>query len=220
MDLQTFYKSDAWEKFRRVLMYERTNEHGDIVCEYCHKPIVRSYDCIGHHITELTESNVDDAMVSLNPDNVMLVHHRCHNMIHERFGHEWRRRVYIVYGSPCAGKTTWVRNNAGKNDIIMDMDSIWQCISANDRTFKSNRLKQNVFGVRDCILDQIRMRVGKWQTAFVIGGYPNKYDRERLAEMLGAELIFIDTDMETCLSRAPNEEWRGFISDWFADFVP
>ena len=220
MDLQSFYKSDAWEKLRRVLMYERTNENGYIICEHCHKPIVRAYDCIGHHKIELTEQNVDDAMISLNPDNIMLIHHRCHNQIHERFGHEWRRRVYIVYGSPCSGKTTWVRENAGKNDIVLDMDSIWQCITVNDRTCKPQRLNQNVFGIRDCIMDQIRMRVGKWQTAFVIGGYPNKYERERIADLLGAELIFIDTDMETCLLRAPNEEWRGFISDWFADYMP
>lgn len=218
--LSTFYKSDEWESFRKVVIYDRLNDQGETVCEYCHKAIVKKYDIILHHKHELTESNVNDYNISLNPDNIMLIHHRCHNQIHERFGHEWRRRVYIVYGSPCSGKTTWVRENAGKNDIVLDMDSIWDCISINDKTCKSNRLKQNVFGIRDCIMDQIRMRVGKWQNAFVIGGYPNKYERERIADLLGAELIFIDTEQETCMSRAPNEEWRGFISDWFADFIP
>lgn len=220
MDLQSFYKSDAWENLRRVLMFERVNDDGDLICEHCHKPIVRAYDCIGHHKIELTESNVNDAMIALNPDNIALVHHKCHNKIHERFGNEWRRRVYIVYGSPCSGKTTWVHENAGSNDIILDMDSIWECISINDKTCKSNRLKQNVFGIRDCIMDQIRMRVGKWQNAFVIGGYPSKYERERLADVLGAEMVFIDTDRDTCVSRAPNDEWIRFIEDWFDDFIP
>lgn len=218
--LSTFYKSDEWESFRKVVIFERLNDQGETVCEYCQKPIVKKYDIILHHKQELTESNVNDYNVSLNPDNIMLIHHKCHNKIHERFGNEWRRRVYIVYGSPCSGKTTWVRENAGSNDIILDMDSIWECISINDKTCKSNRLKQNVFGIRDCILEQIKMRVGKWQNAFVIGGYPSKYERERIADLLGAELIFIDTEQETCMSMAPNDEWIRFIEDWFADFIP
>lgn len=214
--LSNFYKSDEWESLRRVIMDERLNENGDIICEHCHKPIVKAYDCIGHHVEELTESNVNDWNISLNRDNIILVHHKCHNKIHERFGHEWRRKVYIVYGSPCAGKSTWVRDNAGTNDLILDIDSIWECIS----TSRSKRLRENMFGVRDCILEQIKMRVGKWQTAFVVGGYPNKYDRERLADILGAELIFIDESIETCMSRATTDDEQRFIQDWFADFIP
>ncbi|MCQ2270982.1 MAG: HNH endonuclease [Bacteroidales bacterium] len=214
--LGNFYKSDEWESFRRIIMDERLDDNGDIVCEYCHKPIVRAYDCIGHHVKELTESNVNDWNISLNRDNIILVHHKCHNKIHERFGHEWRRKVYIVYGSPCAGKSTWVRDNAGTNDLILDIDSIWECIS----TSRSKRLRENMFGVRDCIMEQIKMRVGKWQTAFVVGGYPNKYDRERLADMLGAELIFIDESIETCMSRATTDDEQRFIRDWFSDFIP
>lgn len=214
--LSNFYKSDEWESLRRVIMDERLDENGDIICEHCHKPIVKAYDCIGHHVEELTESNVNDWNISLNRDNIILVHHKCHNKIHERFGHEWRRKVYIVYGSPCAGKSTWVRDNAGTNDLILDIDSIWDCIS----TSRSKRLRENMFGVRDCILEQIKMRVGKWQTAFVVGGYPNKYDRERLADILGAELIFIDESIETCMSRATTDDEQRFIQDWFADFIP
>ena len=218
--LSTFYKSDEWESFRKVVIFERLNDQGETVCEYCHKPIVKKYDIILHHKRELTESNVNDYNVSLNPDNIMLIHHRCHNQIHERFGYQRARNVYIVYGSPCSGKTTWVHENAGDNDLILDIDAIWQFISVCDKFHKPNRLKENMFGIRDCILEQIKMRVGKWQNAYVIGGYPNKHDRERLADLLGAQLIFIDTEQETCMSRAPNDDWIRFIEDWFDDFIP
>lgn len=218
-DVYSFRRSDEWESFRAMLMNERVDKNGDIVCEHCHKPIVKKYDCIGHHIIEVTESNVNDYEVSLNPSNVMLVHYKCHNQIHERFGHQRMRKVYIVYGSPCSGKTTWVHNNAGKDDLIMDIDSIWECISTNDKFHKSNRLKENMFAVRDCLLEQIKMRAGNWQNAFIIGGYPNKYDRERLAEIMGAELVFIDESKEICLQRAQTDEWRRFIVDWFEDFI-
>lgn len=218
--LNNFYKSKEWEDLLQVLKLERVDSNGDLVCEHCHKPITKAYDCIGHHEVELTEANVNDYNISLNKDNIKLIHFKCHNIIHERFGHERPRKVYIVYGSPCSGKTTWVNSNAQANDLIVDLDSIWQCVSVNDRYNKPNRLKANVFGVRDCLLNQVKMRVGKWKNAFIIGGYPLRMDRIRLADELGAELIYIESSKEECLSRAVNEDWIKFIEDWWESFQP
>ena len=216
--LQSFYKSKEWEKFREQLILERTGEDGTLICEHCGKPILRKYDCIAHHWQELTEENVNDFEISLNPENVALIHFRCHNLEHERF-EGFRQQVFIVYGSPCAGKTSWVRENAGDGDLVLDIDSIWEALSINDRLHKSKRLLPNVMGVRDTILDQIRTRTGKWRNAFVIGTYPLRTDRDRMADQLRAELVFIDEKQETCLGRAPNEEWKTFINQWFEDFT-
>lgn len=71
-----------------------------------------------------------------------------------------------------------------KEDIIIDIDNIWQMISNNERYIKPKRLKANVFGVRDCLLDMIRTRTGKWRRAYIIGGYPLAMDRQRLCETL------------------------------------
>lgn len=220
MRLDTFYKSDKWRDFLNILRDQRERD-GVLYCEHCGKPIIKAYDCIGHHKIELTEANVNDYSISLNPDNVMLIHHRCHNVIHERFGHERPKRVYIVYGPPYSGKSTFVRDSAGKEDLILDIDSIWQMISVNDRYIKPKRLMSNVFGVRDCILDMIRMRSGKWKNAYVVGGYPLAMDRQRLSDSLGAELIFIDESREVCLERAKACErigWEKYIDDWFRDY--
>lgn len=219
--MKKFYKSDEWALLIKQLKLDRVNNDGDLICEYCGKPIVKKYDCIGHHKKELTDANVNDYSISLNPDNIMLVHHRCHNIMHERWGHERPKKVYLVYGPPCSGKTTWVREVAGQDDIVLDMDSIWQMITVNDRYVKRERLKQNVFGVRDCILDQIRMRVGKWKNAYVIGGYPFSMERTRLEQSLGCECIFIYEDKETCLERARVSErhcWDKYIEQWFMNY--
>ena len=213
--LSNFYKSKEWEDLLEQLKLERVNSSGEIVCEHCHKPIYKKYDCIGHHIEELTEANVNDYNISLNKDNIILIHFRCHNQIHERFGYEQPKKVYLVYGSPCSGKSTWVHQNATKDDLILDIDKIWECISVCDKLHKPNRLKANVFGVRDVLIDQIRMRTGQWKRAFVIGGYPLRMDRQRLADRLGAEVVFIDTDIDTCKSRAMNDEWVKYIDEWF-----
>ena len=67
--ISSFYRSKPWIDLMTVIRLERGN-----ICEHCGKPIVKKYDAIGHHKIELTEENVEDANISLNPDNIMLVH--------------------------------------------------------------------------------------------------------------------------------------------------
>lgn len=212
--LETFYRSKEWEALRARLRLERVNENGEIICAECGKPIVKAYDCIAHHKTELTEENVNDPEIALNPDNIELIHFRCHNERHHRFG-GFRQRVYLVYGAPCAGKSSFVRDQASADDLILDIDALWEAVSINDKFHKRKGLAINVFGLRDALLDQIRTRTGKWLNAYVVGGYPLKSDRDRLCDLLNAEPVFIDADRETCLSRAANDQWREYINEWF-----
>lgn len=220
--LANFYTSKVWENFRSNLMDERTNDKGQIICAHCGKPIVKAYDCIGHHKIELTDENVNDYTISLNPELVELIHFRCHNKAHKRFtgNMHFGQEVYLVYGSPCSGKSTWVKDNANEDDLILDLDNIWESICFCNRLHKPPRLKSNVFGIRDTLIDQIRIRKGKWRNAFVIGGYPLRTERERLCALLRAKPIFIEESKATCLKRAPSDEWREFICDWFENFVP
>ena len=135
MSLFKFYRSREWEKFRQVVINDRLNEQGLTICEHCHKPIVQPYDCILHHVIELTEENHTDVNISLNPDNIMLVHHRCHNKIHDKLGYI-QRQVYIVHGSPLSGKSSYVKESMVEGDLIIDIDSIWECVSGCDRYVK------------------------------------------------------------------------------------
>lgn len=216
--VQSFYKSKEWERFREQVILTRVDKNGQNICARCGRPILRRYDLIVHHIEELTDENVNDFEVSLSPENVELIHFKCHNEIHERFG-GFSQRVYLVYGAPCAGKTTWVQENARPDDLILDLDRIWEAISISDRLHKPNRLKANVFGIRDAIIEQIKIRTGNWRTAYVIGTYPLRSDRDRLCDLLRATPIHIDTDELTCIERAPNDEWKKFIAEWFEDFT-
>ena len=102
--LDNFYQSKPWINLMAQLRLERVNADGDLICEHCGKPITRAYDCIGHHVIELNDRNVSDASISLNPENIMLIHHKCHNRIHQKLSMTDRRNVYLVYGAPCSGK--------------------------------------------------------------------------------------------------------------------
>lgn len=222
--LADFYRSKEWENFRLVLILERTNEQGEVICAHCGRPIVKAYDCIAHHITELTEINYRDATVALNPDNIALVHHKCHNEIHGKTGYK-QPKVYIVWGAPLSGKSSYVAEVAKYGDLVLDIDNLWQAVSGRARYEKPNRIKENVFALRDTMLDMIAHRRGYWQTAYVIGGYALPSERERLAVRLGAECIHIDTSKEECFARLAmcddgrkKAEWEKYIADWWATF--
>lgn len=224
---QAFYTGRIWARFLSALKNERTDADGFLRCEHCGKPIVKAYDCIGHHITELTDDNVDDVTIAMNPENVMLVHFRCHNEIHERFGYQGSiiKQVFLVYGAPCAGKTTFVDSVANPGDLILDIDRLWSAVRAGQcGTYdKPDALKAVVFDLRDCMMQDIRTRRGKWRNAYVIGGYPLEGERERIADMVGADKqIFIDTPQEICMQRAAQKspEWSGYVSDWFGKYAP
>ena len=218
-----FYKSKEWRAVLASIKMERLNENGETICEYCGRPIVKAYDIIGHHKTELTHENVNDATISLNPDNVQLVHHRCHNYIHNKLGYSMRE-VFLVYGAPCSGKSAWVRNNMEPGDLVVNMDEIWRCVSGMGLYKKPNRLKAVVFRTRDQLYDVVRYRVGKWNNAYIVGGFPLQSERERMLKEMGAREVFIDATMEECIQRArategmDADEYEGYIRKWFETY--
>lgn len=227
--LGNFYTSKQWCLLMIQIKHDRLNDEGQLICEHCGKPIVRAYDCIGHHIEELTEENVNDVEISLNPENVMLVHHRCHNKIHHKLSYNhYHRDVWLVYGAPLSGKSTYVNGVREDGDLIIDMDSIWQAVSGCERYIKPDKLRSIVFGIRDKLIEDVRYRRGKWQRAYIIGGYPLISDRDRLCRELGAREVFIDISRDECLLRLDRlddndlrdkKQWKKFIEGWFDTYT-
>ena len=220
--LADFYRSKEWEQLRRQLMLQRLDHEGNIICAHCRRPIFKKYDCIGHHVIELTETNYKDTSISLNPDNIVLVHHKCHNQIHDKRGGFKQKKVYIVWGAPLSGKNTYVQSVAKYGDLIVDIDNLWEALSGRPRYDKPNRIKTNVFELHNQLLTMIAQRAGQWNAAYIIGGYALPIKREQLAKRLGAECIFIDTTREECEARLDacpdgrnKKEWSGYIADWW-----
>lgn len=221
-ELAMFYTSDAWQRFRDRYIAERAVRDGGWKCDMCGEEIDSAEDITLHHETELTPDNVNDVMVALNPDNIRQVHRECHNKHHKHAGTR-QRAVHIVYGPPLAGKTSFVRERAWEGDLIVDMDSLYQAVSGLKRYQKPNSLLANVKAIRSTLIDNIKTRYGRWDNAWIIGGYPEKYHREKLAQDLGAELIYIETTKEECLARLKADvdrhkrydEWSGYIEQWF-----
>lgn len=213
--LHSFYTSNAWRDIREILMLDR-----GMICEECHKLIRYKHQAIGHHKIELDMVNVNDPSVSLNLDNLMLVCNTCHNSIHNRFGSKTRHR-YLVYGPPLSGKSTYVMEAANKNDLVVSMDDIRFGITGGKYHENSGYTLNDVFAVRDLLLDRIKTNATKAHDVYIIGGYPYRGERERLCRELKLEPIFIDVSKEECLARLDTDVtrdktlWTGYINDWF-----
>lgn len=215
--VQHFYWSKAWRDLSYLLKVQRGGK-----CERCGARAKSIGGLIGHHKTELTEDNVDNANISLNPDNIEVICQRCHNAIdtHDRFHRV--KQVYIVYGSPLSGKTSAVRDMMHAGDIAVDIDMLYQAVTLQSPYVKPDLIRFNVFRMRDCLLDQIKTRYGQWGNAYIIGGYPDKYERERLASEHRAELLYCESTEDECLKRRREsgrpDEWDGYIRDWWTKF--
>lgn len=203
------------------LRLARVKDDGVLYCEHCGLPIIKAYDCIGHHKVELTDTNVNDYDISLNAEMVILVHHQCHNAIHERFGYDSTRHIYLIYGPPGAGKADYLEKAVGKDDLILDLDNLYCAITNRARYDHNKRVSNNVFGLRDCLLDMIKTRTGKWKNAYIVGGYPLANERERLCDQLGAEPIYLQSTKEECLLNVMERagDQKKYIEQWFSMYT-
>ena len=104
---------------------------------------------------------------------------------------------------------------------------MYSAITLLDVYDKPGRLLGNVKRIYNDLLDQIKVRYGQWQNAWIIGGFPDKYQRERLADELGAELVFMECSKEEAYARLEmdekriliKEEYKRYIDDWFRKYT-
>lgn len=215
---KSLYNSKGWIDLRINLIIDRGP-----VCEKCKKIIADTSKLIGHHKIKLTADNVINPLIALNPQNIELLCLDCHNAEPGHFSNLNSHTVYLIYGPPCSGKNTLVNQMMSRGDILLDMDKLYEAISGMPLYNKPDNLRFNVFALRDKVLDMIKTRYGKWHNAFVIGGYPNKAERERLVTELGAEMILREASYQECVERAGRDptkgiSWVQWINKWFAEY--
>lgn len=236
-----FYQSNEWHYCKEQVLHERIKENGAIICEHCHKEITKGFNnrannnsqaIVFHHKIYLNNYNINDASISINPANIQILHWRCHNEIHNRFGFgstQPEKKVYLITGAPLSGKTTYAKERVEANDLVLDIDDIWQTISKQPRYIKPNALKAIVFQLRDDYKGLIARGVGSWRNAYIIESLPNAADRARELEKYKAhntELIQMEATEQECLQRLheqPNgrdiKEYERFIKEYFERYT-
>lgn len=87
---KAFYHSAAWQK-----LAQRIREERFFLCELCNKPAKTV-----HHIKPITPSNIDDPTITMNPANLQLLCHACHEAIHDRATPHMSRVRFTPDGQP------------------------------------------------------------------------------------------------------------------------
>lgn len=131
--------------------------------------------------------------------------------------------IFLIYGAPCSGKTTWANERAGENDLILDLDSIKSALCKKQAHEDNHPFLGMALDIRDLVISWLIKHKRDDGRAFVIGGFPKRAQRMRLAIDLSATLIYCDTSEEECLKRAESCRPAGYdkvVRQWFEDYEP
>ena len=126
--------------------------------------------------------------------------------------------VYLIYGSPCSGKSTYIKKHMQDGDLVCDVDLIYQAISNRDSHDADLYVHEVALQIKDNLLDIIRDRQGGWKNAYVVSIANTKEKVVQARERVKAdECIYIDTPFETCMERAKDRPFyfQLLIQEWF-----
>lgn len=126
--------------------------------------------------------------------------------------------VYLIYGSPCSGKSTYIAEHRKRGDLVCDVDYIYSAISGEDAHDAELYTHEVACELHQHLLDIIRDRKGNWKNAYVvsIANTPEKVNE--MKERINAdECIFVDTPYEVCIKRAEDRPFyfQWLIQEWF-----
>ena len=126
--------------------------------------------------------------------------------------------VYLVYGSPCSGKSTYIKEHMKRGDLICDADLLYGAISQQNQHDAELYTHEVACKLDRALKDIIRDREGNWGDAYVVSLANTderlKADMERVN---ADEAVFIGTPFDVCMERAkgrpPYFVW--IIQEWF-----
>lgn len=219
-----FYHSTQWETVRKIV-FERDKG-------LCQKCLREKDECIPgdevHHKIWLRPSNINDPNITLNTDNLELLCKDCHIGIHKAAAHKrdhqkivasngvyidddgsiHRQKVFLVYGAPGSGKSSYVKDKKQDSDLVVDLDCIKQALSMCGTKETPDNLYEIAESIRELLYQMIESKKINARNIWVIASLPTKRQRKELATRLDAELIHMDADIETCIERILSDDNR------------
>ena len=126
--------------------------------------------------------------------------------------------VYLIYGSPCSGKSTYINEHLKRGDLICDVDLIYGAISGQNMHDAELYTHEVACNLTSALKDIIRDRKGGWSNAYVVSIANTKDKLKTEMERIKAdEAIFIDTPYEVCMERAKERPFyfQWLIQEWF-----
>lgn len=125
---------------------------------------------------------------------------------------------FVIWGAPCSGKTTYVREHAVAGDVICDYDALYQAISG----LKSKeRIDGWIKNFMDGLINKFYDLVDFYPQldAWIITASRDRKKVESLVNRFEAELVELEVSREEAHKRCDEDqrpaEWHEFIDRWF-----
>ena len=204
-----------WQKFR--LMYLRENP----LCEMCGDK--RTTATVIHHMQAIKNGGSQ-----YDEDNLMALCRDCHEIIEGRkrkgnidMSIPLRVQVILVAGSPLAGKTTYVKQNKGKNDLVYDYDAILAAMTGEELYHRPAWSIDLMLDIRETVMKYIE-KTTLLSKAWIIATAPRIQQRQYFKERLNAKVIVVNPGKQTCLQRLQNNkrtsDYYEVITKWYNDY--
>lgn len=129
--------------------------------------------------------------------------------------------IKVIHGPPCAGKTTYVKNNISSNDIVYDYDAISQALTYSQyQKTDYNFAHKYTLACRKVLLNKFK-NDSEIDTAFLISTEVSEKLKEYLSDC-NPEYIEMKTSKEECYNnlekdnnRQDKDAWRIKIDEYF-----
>lgn len=220
---QEVYNKAAWRNTK-----EEALKRADYKCEVCNvKGItpIKAADEV-HHIIKVSEGS---NATHYDLDNLICVCKRCHRKIEGKNKQELieylevldnakklNAKLYIVYGPPCSGKTTYVMENKSDEDIVIDLDYIKSALTYKD--IHEGLSKDHIdylFKIRRYMLENPKKNSITWLITT-----KKEYEfKDNYIEVKEINLIKSKNEIYKMIdkddSRVDKEEWKKLVDNWF-----
>lgn len=127
--------------------------------------------------------------------------------------------IYLVYGSPCSGKSTYIKEHMNDGDIVCDVDLLYEAIGCRKAHDADLWVHETALKLKNTLLGIIRDRDGMWKDAYVVSTANTEEKIKKDKERINAdECIFVDTPYDVCMERAKDrpQYFKYLIEEWFA----
>ncbi len=140
----------------------------------------------------------------------------------------YKTQVTFITGPPSSGKTTWVKSQMRRGDLIIDLDDIFMALSCLDRYDKPDRLWTFVNVAKEAILERL-IKPSRVPRAWIISTAPDMATRQQMRIKYAARVVVMETPAEVCVKRMLEDESRpaeysermiSLVDRWWKKYIP
>lgn len=124
----------------------------------------------------------------------------------------------VVCGAPGSGKTSWVRSQIRRGEMVVDVDSLFAALTMRPLYDKPESLIGAVLSLRDHVIES-------YEPAWVISSDPTITYRTEMRERFGARVVVLETPADVCVERIAGDarrdegtDWAGLVGKWWGAY--